>query len=243
MVVALVLLETVLGIPDCELLHQAVTAHLGEDGGRGDTGAARVSVDHGAAGHGDLAVLVSVDEGQVRLNVQTGDGAVHGEEGGPEDVELLDLLHRGEGHGPGHGLLLDQGKKKLPLFFGELLRVVQTGELHIGRENHRGGTDRSREGAAAGLVHAADAVIALGAEAGFKFHEREHRVPPEMRMVQSEGGDSRLRRPSLPAWYSVRRVLAMRSISGSPREMSMPRFRAVRSSRSQPLRPGSGSSL
>ena len=125
---------------------------------------------------------------------------------------------------------------------GRKVRVMVAGIPNVGKSTFINRVAR-RKAAAAGLVHAADAVIALGAEAGFKFHEREHRVPPEMRMVQSAGGDSRLRRPSLPAWYSVRRVLAMRSISGSPREMSMPRFRAVRSSRSQPLRPGSGSSL
>ena len=252
--VALVPVKAVLRIFPGQFDHQAVTAHLREDGCGRDGGASCVAVDDAAAGHLDLLIPVSVDEGKLRFEAKPGDGPVHGQHGGAENVTLFDLFHRSKGHTPCQGKPLDFREQLFPLFLRELLGVVQARQFRLRRQNHRRRADRSREGAASGLIHTADQPDALRVKFPFHFPEIQlFHLPPRFPSsfliyhltfnISQSFGASSVSLPNFPPWYSVSRVFAIRSRSASPPEMRKPLFRAARSSSSQGAAEGSGSSL
>ena len=55
---------------------------------------------------------------------------------------------------------------------------------------------------------------------------------PRRSLLYPSGASSRVRRPSLPLWYSFSSVFAIRSVSVSPPETRKPRLRAASSSSS-----------
>ena len=169
--VALVPVKAVLRIFPGQFDHQAVTAHLREDGCGRDGRAPCIAVDHTAARYLDLLIPVPVDEGKLRSQAESGDGAVHGQHGGAENVTLFDLFHRSKGHAPGQGKPLNFRKQLFPLLLRELFGVVQARQLRLRRQNHRGRTDRSREGSAPGLIHTTDQPDALRVKFPFHFPE------------------------------------------------------------------------
>jgi len=108
--VALVLGEAVARVGGVQRDHAAVPRDLGEDRGSGDAVAPLVSLHEGPlrerGADGDAAV--DRDEGRASVRCRgalegLGEGALHGPEGGLEDVDPVDLvvLHAGSHDGAG----------------------------------------------------------------------------------------------------------------------------------------------
>ena len=108
------------------------------------------------AGHGKAAVHQHVLGG----HAQPPDGALHGQQAGLQDVELIYFGHSGQGHVPGQGLLLDGGGQGLALPGGELFGVFQAGQPAVGRQDDGGRHYGAGQGAAPGFVHAGDVLYA-----------------------------------------------------------------------------------
>ena len=129
---------------------------LRQDGRRRDGGEGGIAVDDGPvvleAEAPEGAELVAVDEEERRLRVEPEDGALHPRDGGPEDVDAVNLLCLNRFHGPGDGFALDDGTEFVALPLRQLLRVVEERMAEIRREDHGGGIHRSGERPAAGLV-------------------------------------------------------------------------------------------
>jgi len=159
--VALVHVEAVLGVLLVQPGHQPVAADLGQDRGGHDRALQAVAADQGL-GHAGQAAWnhVAVDAGQLHRRLQGADGPAHALQGGLQDVEPVDFLHRHHLHVPGQGALEDARVQGLALGGGELLGVVQAADAACGIQHHRGHRHRAGQRAAPGFVHAAHAQLA-----------------------------------------------------------------------------------
>ena len=101
-------------------------------------------------------VPVAVDEAEVRPGGQAADGPLHGQHPGVEDVQLVNLLRRGKGHGPRLRLSGNLVKENFPFFLGQFLGVVQAGNFHLPGQDDGGGVHRTRQRARPRLIHAAE---------------------------------------------------------------------------------------
>ena len=64
---------------------------------------------------------------------------MHGQEAGPQDIDLVYLCRRDDTHGPRQCVTLDDGAQLLSLAVGELLRVVELLVVIVGRQDDRCG--------------------------------------------------------------------------------------------------------
>lgn len=120
--VAFVHLPVVAGKAGGEGAHGLVAVGFGEDGGCGDVAEAAVAFDKGFPGEVGVGFeAVAVDDDTAWAHRQGVEGAVHGQDAGVEYVDVVDLLGRALGHGPGYGLLLDDGAQGLAATLCELL--------------------------------------------------------------------------------------------------------------------------
>ncbi len=145
-----------------EMKHVFVAVGFGQDAGGGDGGEFSVPFDHTLVA--DFRVgfeAVAVDQQKRRFLFQCGDGPVHGQEAGLEDVDRIDLLDGGGGDREGQGFFFEEGAKDLPVLFGYLFGIVQQGVVEIGRKDHGRGENRSGVAASAGLVAAGFAAFFL----------------------------------------------------------------------------------
>ena len=219
-------LELVLREELRDLQHVPVSRDLREDGRGGDGHGPGVALDDGLDHGVHAGVPVPVHEGEVRFLPQPVERPVHGEEGGLQDVELVDLLLGGGGDAVVVCHFQDDVEERVSLFGGEFFRVVEAGDVRAGLQNDRRREHGTRQGASARFVDAADAEEPLGSPLVFELVSRCrcflcHRCYPF--------GRSRVIFPSFPLRYSVRRVLAARSVSTSLPRSSMPRLRPMAS--------------
>jgi hypothetical protein len=115
--VALMFLQSVVGVKHGELHHGAVTGNLGDDGGGGDGGATGVAIDDGHLRTTQTGPLVAVDEAEFGLALETRDGAAHGKQAGPENIVEFDLFQRGDANGPMHfGMAAKEMTQLLAIF-------------------------------------------------------------------------------------------------------------------------------
>ena len=77
---------------------------------------------------------------------------MHGQYGGAQDVDAVNLVGGHHAYGPGQGLGLDDGAQSLAAPLRDLLRVVKPRMMEVGRQYDGGGKDRAGEAAAAGFV-------------------------------------------------------------------------------------------
>ncbi len=98
--IAFVAGETILWILRVEFDHEAVAGDFGNNACRGNTQAQRVAFDQSGVIDGQTAHRKPVDERMVRTPRQGFDGAGHGQMRGAQDIETVDFLHAGLGHGP-----------------------------------------------------------------------------------------------------------------------------------------------
>ena len=91
-----------------------------------------------------------------RRPCEPGDGPAHGQQARVEDVQLVDLGHRGRGDAPGRGTLANQPVEPLALGGAEALGVVEPVDRPPRVEHDRRGHDRPRQRPAAHLVDPGD---------------------------------------------------------------------------------------
>ena len=159
--VALVYRESVRRIDFVHFLHVLVPGHLGQDRRRRDGGHPGVSFDDGDGRHTEIRHPVSVDEGQIRAHRKLVDGPFHGLEGGVQDIDLIDHLFIHHGDAPGYGLGLNHREQLPALFVGELLGIVESGDLKPRRKDHRRSAHRTRKGSSPRFIHTADGLVSL----------------------------------------------------------------------------------
>ena len=167
--IAFVAVPVVLGIVLMDAEHIVVTVGLGKDAGGSNAHVGSIALDDG--GVGDVLVgheAVAVDEEVLGAYFQLSNGTVHGEDGGTEDVNLVDFLVGDHAHGPGKGFALDDFAEGVAMFLRELLGVVEHRKRHtpppfvhplylrggIKWKDDGGGIDGAGKAATAGLVTA-----------------------------------------------------------------------------------------
>ena len=117
--------EVVAGVAGFEVEAEVVTGDFGHDGGAGDEEAACVAFDDGGVGGWEAFYGEAIDEGVVGQARECFEGTAHGEVGGIEDIELVNLLDRGDANAYGHlGVVCEDSPKRLSTLLGELLGVV-----------------------------------------------------------------------------------------------------------------------
>ena len=153
--VSLVAVPAITGVLGVEAKHVVVAIGLGENGSGGNREIGGIAFDHGGVGNARIgAEAVAVDEQVLGAEGEGCNGAVHGQEGGVEDVDAVDFFGRDHAHGPGQGFALDDGAEGVALAFGELLRVVQQFVAEAGGQDDGGGIDGARQASASGFVAA-----------------------------------------------------------------------------------------
>ena len=128
--IAFVGAPVVLGVFFGETVHVVVTVGLGEDRGSGDGEVLAVAFDDSGMGdvggnitnHGTVGTkAVTVDDDGLRTDGELIEGTVHGEDGGIEDIDLVNLLRRDDAHGPRYRIALDDLTQLITALLRQLL--------------------------------------------------------------------------------------------------------------------------
>ena len=136
-----------------ETLHVVVAVGLGQDGSRRYGYVFAVALHHRDVRRVAIGrEAVAVDEQMLRTHAQSVDGAVHGQDGGAQDVYLVNLGGRHHAHGPGHGLALDDLAQGVAPVLAELLGVVEQLVAEVRRQDDGCGIDRPGQTSSPGLV-------------------------------------------------------------------------------------------
>ena len=147
--VAHVALEPVTGIFGTEPHHEAVACHLGDDRGGCDRGNQIVAVDDRLTIAIDIDVVAAVDQDELRLDWQWGDGLRQHPERSAQDVvdaarfDLRDRYLR---------MRADAIVQHCAPFRRELFGIVESTRHKVRVENDRRGDDRSGERTATGVI-------------------------------------------------------------------------------------------
>ena len=127
--IAFVREPVILGVFLGETVHVVITVGLGEDRSGSDGEVLAVAFDDSGMGdvggnitnHGTVGTkAVTVDDDGLRTDGELIEGPVHGEDGGIEDIDLVNLLRRDDAHGPRYRIALDD----LPQLITALLRQL-----------------------------------------------------------------------------------------------------------------------
>lgn len=125
--IAFVAGEAILRMVRVDFDHAAVAGDFGDDAGRGDAQAEPVTTHQRGVLHREALGAQAVDQGMVRFPGEGFEGAGHGQMRGAQDIEAVDFLHGGLGHGPedfrGCG---ERGVKLFPLGRADFFRVGQS---------------------------------------------------------------------------------------------------------------------
>ena len=151
--ITLVAAPAILGVLLCQMSHVVIAEGLGQDARRRDGEVFAVALDDG--GPWQVAVgleAVAIDDDGLRADGELVEGAVHGEDGGVEDVYLVDFLRRDHADSPCHGVAHDDLAEGVALLLSELLGVVEGGVFIVGREDDGGGIDTAGKASAPRLV-------------------------------------------------------------------------------------------
>ena len=159
--VAFVLREAVLRIFLIHFAHIAVTGHFGKDRRGGNGHAFGIALDDRDFVAGESGLTVAVDQSKIRLHAQRFHGAAHGEKGGLQNVDLVDLFFACRADAVGDGFFTDNIIKRLTLFFAEFFGIVEPFDLAVFRQDHRRRANRSAQRAAACFVNAANMNVAF----------------------------------------------------------------------------------
>ena len=203
------------------LQHQAVPYRLGEDGGRGNGGVLVVTADDGFDAHAIQPWRpVAIDAYVARPRIQPLDGTGHGQQRGTQDVEPVDLLDAGTGHGKGQRPFTDLGSQPLTTTGAELLGVTQPLDGMVGVQDDGRGHHRPGQRTTTGLIDAGDGGVGHKGEIeGGSSHARSFITVSATRRAQSRASSwcmaaKRVRRRSQPAASSCCSLMARASASG-----------------------------
>jgi hypothetical protein len=154
--VAFVQGEPIARIKEIEPRHFPVPGYLGQDGGGGDGGHLGIAAHDGRDGTAQHGAAVAIHQGPIRRERQTLDRSLHGQQGGLQDVEGIDLRGAGAGHTPSQGKLLDFGLQEGAPGGGQAFGVIQARDGPSGIEDDGGGGYGTGQGPATRLVNAGD---------------------------------------------------------------------------------------
>ena len=137
------------------------------------------------------------------------DGAFHGQNGSPVDVELVDLCHARLADRPSDAAAFDCLSQFRPQFRPDLLRIVEPFEVERTVEDDDRGHDRARQRATANFVGSGDEAVTVG-PGGIFIAVEPHQaalfalagVAAFLRRIghaAASGGSSNVIRPSLPS--------------------------------------------
>ena len=153
--VAGVPLPVVLGVLLSKSGHQPVAVDLCHNGGGSYGGDPAVSPYDRLVGDLEVAAeTVAIDEEILWVGLQPLDSSLHGEEGGSEYIQPVDLLDGGDADGDSDRFLPYGEVVVLATMGCELLGVGQSGEVKVLWEDHSSGHYRSGKAAATYLVDA-----------------------------------------------------------------------------------------
>jgi len=96
----------------------------------------RIAVDDGPRPAADLGAMLAVDPDFFWRDRERLDGAPHGEQRRPENIQPVDLLDARSRDGPGDGALLDPPGKHFAPLRGEELRVCEAVDAPRRVEDH-----------------------------------------------------------------------------------------------------------
>lgn len=109
-----------------QVVHIVVAVGLGQNRGCSDGEELAIALYHHGMGDAGIGLeAVAVDEQVLGTYLQLGDGTVHGQERGVEDVDFINLLRGDDTHRPGQSLAFDDLAQGITLVFGQLLGVVE----------------------------------------------------------------------------------------------------------------------
>lgn len=174
--IAFVAGEAILRILCIQLAHQTISGDFGNDACRGDAQAQPVAADQCGVLDRQTAYGKPVDQGMIRCSGEIRHGSGHGEVRGVQNVQPVDFLHGGLGHGPLDLRSRGQGAVKLFTFGrGELFRIGQAVESGVARQNDRSRHNRTCQRAASGFVHAGNKRKTAGAQGALAAEIAGHR--------------------------------------------------------------------
>ena len=237
------LCQLILRVLLIQFQHIAVTADLGQHRGRADAGAGGIALDHRLCR--DLQACggaVSVNQHQIRHDVQLLHRLLHPAHGGVQDVFPVDDLRPHKNDAVGQRFFADLIKQCFTLFLGQLFGIVDAVHRVFRVQNTGRYANRAAKRAAPGLVHTGKAAV-LAAHLGIKGVQRSrdlliraalHSSFSSAKSARSSrcGGRSREIRPHLQARNSSTSMMAQRSVFTSPPRTSSPRLRPMASSSS-----------
>jgi len=159
-----VAVESVLGEIVMISQHQAVSAHLGHDGGRRYGYAAGIAFNYRLMGQIGLNTKIAVYKHKIRPRAKIGQRHDHGEFGGLENIDPVDFkgIHNADTNRL--GLIVDMDAEMLSLAGRQLLGIGDIPGFKIRRQDHGSGYDRAGQGTSAGLIHSGNLGVTLGGQ-------------------------------------------------------------------------------
>lgn len=92
--IALVILPAVVRVGLMALVHPVITPGLGQDGSCCNGAIQSVSADDTGVRYAQVGLeTIAVDQQMLRMMVQLGHRAMHGQDGGLQNIDLVDLLN------------------------------------------------------------------------------------------------------------------------------------------------------
>lgn len=155
----------VLGEIDVVSLHQAVSLHLGDDGGGCDRLALAVATYDRLNGPVRIRKrMIAVNQNEGGLRLERFDGSSHGFHGGPQDVQFVDFSRRADSDSDGYGLCSDPSCDPGTLGWSQYLAILDAAEPVFLTKHNGGGHDRTRQAAPSRFVDPCDQTVSVRPE-------------------------------------------------------------------------------
>lgn len=151
--IAFVMVPVIIRVLFVQAVHVVVAVGLGQNRCRSDGEVLAVTLYH--RGMRDVGIgfeAVAVDEQVLGTYLQLGDGTVHGQERGVEDVDFINLLRGNDTDSPGQSLAFDDLAQGITLAFGQLFGIVEQVVTEILGQNDGSGIYGSGQATAACFV-------------------------------------------------------------------------------------------
>ena len=151
--IAFVTVPSVHGIVLMEGVHVVVAIGFGQDAGSGNGEVLGITLDDGLVRQGLITLeTVPVDDEGLGTHFEGVEGTVHGQDGGTQDVDAVDLGCGDDAQPPCDGVTLDDGTQLMALSVGELLAIGDEGVGVVVGQDDSGGVDAARQTTPAGFV-------------------------------------------------------------------------------------------
>lgn len=138
--IACVVVPTVVRVLFVKLQHEIVATGFGQNAGGGDREVFAIALDDGLIiDEGIGFETIAVDDDKFGAKCQGIESTVHGKDRGVENVDFVDFTGRNFGDGPSKSIAFYLFAQLITHLCRELLAIVETRVLIVGRENDGGG--------------------------------------------------------------------------------------------------------